>query len=339
MDDAQRTNRVLGLDVGGANLKAAHADGFARTRPFELWKHPDRLAPALRELIDNVPPFDRLAVTMTGELCDCFATRREGVTAILDAVETAARGVPVSVWRTDGRFADVATARREPLPAASANWLALATFAGRFAPDGAVLVLDVGSTTADVIPLQNRVPVPAGRTDAERLRTGELVYTGARRTPVCALLGAEGAAELFATTLDVYLLLGQTAEDENDRGTADGRPATRRHAHARLARMVGADAETMGMSEAVRLAERIALLQSELLGAALKAVVGRSAARPGALVLAGSGEFVARSAAGWVPELEEVPIVSLSEQLGAGVTTAACAYAVAVLCAGRGGDG
>ena len=48
-------------------------------------------------------------------------------------------------------------------------------------------------------------------------------------------------AELFATTLDAYLVLDQVPEDAEDRDTADGRPATRPCAHARLSRMLGGD--------------------------------------------------------------------------------------------------
>src|SRR5437773_11265665 len=109
------TRPVLGLDVGGANLKAAHSGGGARSRPFALWKSPAGLTDALRPLLRDWPPYDLLAVTMTGELCDCFATKREGVRTILDAVCAAAGTTPVRVWRTDGRLVDVATARREPL--------------------------------------------------------------------------------------------------------------------------------------------------------------------------------------------------------------------------------
>src|SRR6516225_11821769 len=91
--------RVLGLDVGGANLKAAHSGGAARSRPFALWNMPAGLTDALRELLCGWQPYDLLAVTMTGELCDCFATKREGVRAILDAVSAAAGLAPLRVWR------------------------------------------------------------------------------------------------------------------------------------------------------------------------------------------------------------------------------------------------
>src|SRR5690242_2774039 len=99
---------VLALDIGGANLKGAHSTGAACLRPFELWKHPASLPGALREFLHTFPAFDLLAVTMTGELCDCFETRRQGVNAILDGVAAVAGQVPIRVWRTDGRLVGVA---------------------------------------------------------------------------------------------------------------------------------------------------------------------------------------------------------------------------------------
>src|SRR5262249_413708 len=166
--------------------------------------------------------------------------------------EKVSGGKRVLVWLIDGRLVELAEARRTPLLAAASNWLALATFAGRYAPPGPAVFIDVGSTTADIGPLLHGRPVPPGRTDRQRLKCQELVYTGVRRTPVCGLLGPSVSAEFFATTLDVYLLLGQVAEDETDYGTADGRPATRLFAHARLARMLGGDGETCEREETHR---------------------------------------------------------------------------------------
>ena len=93
---------VLGLDIGGANLKAAHTHDVARLRPFALWKDPAGLADALRGLLRGWPPFDLLAVTMTGELCDCFESKRQGVAAILDAVEAAAGGLALDQLGSGG---------------------------------------------------------------------------------------------------------------------------------------------------------------------------------------------------------------------------------------------
>src|SRR5262249_6004559 len=151
---------------------------------------------------------------------------------------------PVRVWLNDGRFVSPATARATPLAAAAANWLALAAFAGRYAPRGPALLIDIGSTTTDIVPLLDGRPVPLGLTDPARRRSWGRVDGGVRRAPLGAVAGGQGAAEWSATPLDASLILGPVAEAPDDRNTADGRPATRAAAPARLARMLCADLET-----------------------------------------------------------------------------------------------
>jgi probable H4MPT-linked C1 transfer pathway protein len=277
-----------------------------------------------------MPAFDVLAVTMTGELCDCFETRREGVRFITDAVEATAGSSSVWVWLSEGTFARPDQVRRWPLRAAASNWLALATFAGRFASQNCAILLDIGSTTTDIIPLLNGSPVPVGRADTARLRTRELVYTGVRRTPLCALLCETAAAEVFATTRDAYVVLGDLPEDPQDCDTANGRPATKAAAHARLARMLCADSETCPEAETLSLAEEVRARQVQLIQDAVRAVSATLPCPAVRTILSGSGEFLARRVC-------EAPAhcLSLAEILGSEISTAACAYAVAVLAAER----
>jgi (4-(4-[2-(gamma-L-glutamylamino)ethyl]phenoxymethyl)furan-2-yl)methanamine synthase len=322
---------VLGLDIGGANLKAVHSDGTVRVQPFALWKDPDGLTAALGKLIDSMPAADVLAVTMTGELCDCYESKRQGVQAILDAVAAVAGKRSVRVWTTGDGFVDVATARTKPLQVASANWLALANFACRLLPDGNGLLIDVGSTTTDIVPIISGKPAPKGRTDPDRLRSLELVYTGVRRTPLCAVLGAGVAAEFFATMLDVNLVLELIAEDPSDRNTADGRPATKAAAHARLARMLCADAETISPQQTVKLAERALLRQVYQLTMAFDHVARSLPEPPRTVVLAGEGEFLARLVLGQQNSFRGGKVISLAETMGLQISRAACAYALAVL--------
>ncbi len=327
----------IALDVGGANLKGAHSGGEARSLPFELWKRPDDLARSLATLLSTLPGADRVALTMTAELCDCYPTKAVGVRAVIEATLDAVAGRPVVIWGTDGRFHPVAAILDRPGLAAAANWLALATLAARLIPEGPGLLIDVGSTTTDLIPLRSGRVAVAGRTDTDRLATGELVYAGVRRTPVCALaaeLPHRGrptglAAELFATTLDVYLTLGRIPPDADDLATADGRAATPGAALDRLARMVGADRDAFTPVDASSLAEAAdAALLGRLVRAANRATVGR----PRAAVVAGSGEFLARRLAHEVIE-PGGPVVSLAEAWGPVASSCACAFALVRLVA------
>ncbi len=186
---------ALGIDIGGANLKAATSTGIAKTEVFEIWRAPNQLAARLRTLIDHFPPADLLAITMTAELADCFITKAEGVAAIVAAVQDAAGSTPVAIWQTNGQFTTPANAVQPPLSVAAANWHALATWAGRLAPQGKALLVDIGSTTTDIIPLQDGHPSKKrGQTDLGRLLNHELVYSGLRRTPLCAVASSVLAA-------------------------------------------------------------------------------------------------------------------------------------------------
>jgi probable H4MPT-linked C1 transfer pathway protein len=320
---------VLGLDIGGANLKAAHSSGSALSVPFPLWKEPSQLSHRLRELIAATPAHGVVAVTMTGELCDCFGSKSEGVLSILDAVSASADGRPVRVWTLQG-FVNETVARQRPLTAASANWLALAAYACRHVQANGLLI-DIGSTTTDIVPMASGRPAPKGAADAERLRSLELVYTGVRRTPICAVLGVGVAAELFATTLDAYLVLEIIAENTADRNTADGRPATKAAAHARLARMLCADPEALDRRETTKLAQRILLRQVYQLTMALDHVLRSLPGSADTVVISGEGEFLARLVLNQQNGFRGGRVISLADKLGPEISRAACAYALAVL--------
>ena len=327
----------LALDIGGANLKAADGCGYAASRRFPLWQRPEALAEELTALIAESPVARRLAVTMTGELADCFQTKAEGVAAILKATEAAADHREVFVYLCDGEFVRPQFARERTLLAAASNWHALASFAVRHAADCSALLMDVGSTTTDLIPIGVDGPRAIGITDPERLASRELVYTGVRRSPVCALvqhLPWRGetcgvAQELFATTADAYLVLGELAEDPQDMHTADGRPFTKENAQARLARCICADSSMFSWEDAQRVAAAIEDAQLELLKEAAQQIIARLEGTLQTLVISGEGEFLARDL---VQRLGiSCNIVSLTETLGPTVSQCAPAHAVAVL--------
>ena len=87
-------------------------------------------------------------------------------------MERAVDGLPVIVWQTGAEFVTLSIARDIPLLVAAANWHGLATWLGRLAPKGNALLIDIGSTTTDIIPLLDGVPVPAGLTDREMAAIG-----------------------------------------------------------------------------------------------------------------------------------------------------------------------
>ncbi len=334
---------ILGWDVGGANLKAARLaeDGQSEPkvleRPFAFWREPHRLAAVLAEAARHLGGARTMAVTMTAELADCFATKREGVAFVLDAFRTAFPDVQPWVYGVDGRFRSAQAARRRPHRVAAANWMASATLVARTVPDA--LFLDVGSTTTDVIPIVAGRVAARGRTDPARLRTGELVYTGALRTPVCAIVRSvplrgrrcRVAAELFAVAADVHLWRGRIEESDYTCETPDNRGRSRSEAGARLARMVCADLEMLGPGDITAIAEHVARAQVRQIAGGIGQVMRRlGSACPPLAVLAGQGTFLARAAA------EEVGLATraMAEDVGSAAARVAPAAAVAYLLAG-----
>lgn len=327
----------LALDIGGANLKAADGEQFAAAHHFAMWNSRQNLAEALRAIIAQVPRVDHLAATMTGELADCFTTKAEGVECILQALTVAADGRHTRVYLTNGMLVTPQIALRQPLRAAASNWHALASFAGRYARRGTALMIDIGSTTCDIIPLVDGAPASAGHTDPERLVSGELVYTGVERSPICALVKdvvwrgqtCNLAQELFATSWDAYLMLGELAEEPLQTHTADKRPATRVAARDRLARMICADRTMFDEDDARSLSAAVAVAQMQLIEEAARKVLARLPAPPDTVVISGRGEFLARR----LLQTMHLPaaVVSLSSQLGPDVSRCATAHALAVL--------
>lgn len=329
----------LGLDVGGANLKLASADGsLARSVAFPLWRQREELPRALGELLGGAP--EPLALSMTGELADCYTTKAEGVRDILGAAARAVGDRRLVVYTLYGALVGPDHAQQTPLDAASSNWHALASWAARWA-SGPTLLIDIGSTTTDLIPIVEGRLAARGRNDPERLVANELVYTGVSRSPVCALArtlpwrggACPTAQELFATTRDAYLLRGDLAEDADDTATADGRPATREAARDRLARQICADRTLFDEADAQAAALEIEQAQLARLGIAARNVVSRLPGPLETVILSGEGEFLARRL---LTAMRISPrVVSLGEQLGPALSRVAPAYALAVLAAER----
>lgn len=297
--------KIAGWDIGGANTKAYRLSGQALSRPLAVWREPERLPALLRAMAEALGPVDAHAVTMTAELCDSFASKEEGVRSILRAVREAFGATPVHVWTTEGRFRPPEQVAGQPALGAATNWLATGHLLARQLPQA--LLIDMGSTTTDLTPIQNGLVAARGRDDPGRLAHGELVYTGMLRTPVCAVapalyLGGREvrlAAELFAVTGDAYLLLGLLDPADYAGPTPDGRPASPEAARQRLARMLCADAAELGEPALRWLAQQVMEAQLARIATAAMQVLSRMPdPRSLPVVGAGMGRPLVRQLAG-----------------------------------------
>ncbi len=296
---------IVGWDLGGANLKLAVLDGVRVVQvvqiPCPLVANRGKFDTAVAEALALCPDGASHAVTMTGELSDVFEDRAEGVAYLVALMRDTVGDAPLQIYGGRAGFLDPDDAAALPMDVASANWHASATLVAALCPDG--LFVDMGTTTTDLVPLKGGEPATRGYSDGERLAESELLYTGAVRTPVMAVAreapfagrSQRIAAERFATMADVHRLLGALPRDADPYPSADLGGKTTQASAARLARMLGRDADEAGMFDWIDVARHFADAQFAEIEAAAQALLAREALGTDATVIgAGCGRFVAK---------------------------------------------
>lgn len=290
--------KIIGWDIGGAHLKAARAENgrimAACQIASPLWLGLDELDRAFAEAQAIVGAAPLHGVTMTGELCDAFATRQEGVRGLAEIAEHLLAPEQVLFYAGEKGFVEGAQVAGQARAIGSANFHASARLAGLHRSEA--LFIDMGSTTTDLIPIAGGRPRSLGTTDAERLGHGELVYTGLTRTFLMAgprLVPFEGRwtalmNEWFADMADVHRILGQLPDRADTMEPPDGREKTIEASRARLARMIGRDASEAADAAWDRLARFFAEAQiREIMDAA--ALILSRGLLPGDAPIIGAG--------------------------------------------------
>lgn len=281
--------KIAGFDIGGANTDLAVVEFDEKGNILHIrtdfcylpmWTKKHELSKTLLELLGtDIDKIDAVGISMTAELADSYQNKSEGVLDISTRVmETF--DLPVAFVGLNGMM-DYDAVKKNPLQLAAANWIATAPLAAYMAPD--CIVIDTGSTTTDIIPIKNGVECAKGRTDLERLATGELVYTGTLRTNVATIVDkvprgddwVRTASELFAVTADVHLVLGNITREDYTSETPDGEDNTRENSLLRLSRVVCGDLDLLSPDEVVSIAQFIYQKQVEQVAEALKEVSER----------------------------------------------------------------
>jgi (4-(4-[2-(gamma-L-glutamylamino)ethyl]phenoxymethyl)furan-2-yl)methanamine synthase len=325
---------VIGWDIGGAHLKAArvrHGRVEAVVQAATpLWLGLDSLKVALDALSAQLGRADRHVITMTGELCDAFPSRREGVAGL---AAIAANHLTPAAPSLYAGFVELGDAASHAVDIASANWHASAALLALKLPDA--LFIDIGSTTTDVIPIVASQVAAVGYSDAERLAAGELIYTGMTRSFVMSLASRapfRGAwtplmNEYFASSADVHRILGDLPDDADKMSTADGREKTAEASRARLARMIGREADEGSDLEWAGVAAWFAEAQIRQIADAASLRLSRNDVAVAApVVAAGVGEGLAAE----VARRQRRPCLGFSSLIAAPAEASHCAPAVAV---------
>jgi probable H4MPT-linked C1 transfer pathway protein len=290
---------TAGLDVGGAHLKVALVEAGRTIAVSQflcpLWQGLEKLDAALSAAQSLLSRADRFGVTMTGELSDLFSDRKSGVETLVGRIDREL-GSRASFWMGLRGFGSADEARRHHTDVGSTNFLATAAFVATQIPDA--LLIDFGSTTADIVAVMGGKPVARGLTDAERQTSGELVYTGYTRTAVMGVTTRapfkgrmQGLArEYLSTMADVHRILGDLRDGVDQHATADGRGKSLDESIARFARMFGRDAHEGTLEDWRASAEFVRIAQLTSIEEGISAVLADTAITANApLVAAGTG--------------------------------------------------
>jgi (4-(4-[2-(gamma-L-glutamylamino)ethyl]phenoxymethyl)furan-2-yl)methanamine synthase len=334
----------IGWDLGGAHIKSARLDGAGCVDsvvqlPCPLWQGLDRLESGIDSVLEVFGGSQGLrhAVTMTGELVDLFPDRRSGVKALIDVMSRRFSPAKLTIYSGSAGFLDVSNAIERSRQVASANWLATASLAAAEIPEG--VLVDVGSTTTDLIPFADKQVLTCDTTDHQRLVGQSLIYSGIVRTPLMAIaekvpFAGEWVhlmAEHFATTADIYRLTGELPEGADLLPSADNGEKSPSGSMRRLARMLGLDADATDFDGWRAVSRYIAEQQLRQITDACE----RQLSRPGLsssapLVGAGVGRFLVQRMSHRLGR----PYVGLESLFACGAGNAAkaaeCAPAVAV---------
>ena len=266
---SSKASIIIGWDIGGAHLKAVLLDATGEVidclqLPCPLWKGLDFLQRAILDVLEAnkiVASGVCHAITMTGELVDLFENRQQGVQEI-STLCAKLLGKDILFYaaassNNTGGFVRLERVSEVWQQIASTNWHASASALATQVSDA--LFVDIGSTTTDIVAIENSTIKSQNLSDASRMADDSLVYTGVVRTPVMALaqklpfddgkntVQTNVAAEYFASMADVYRLIGELKSDDAE--TADGKGKSQFESARRLARMIGHDVDVHNFNQ------------------------------------------------------------------------------------------
>lgn len=299
---------VIGWDIGGANLKAARAEGGKIVAVTQLVCSPHdglaNLERAIREASARLGSAERHGVTMTAELSDAFENRTRGVVSIAAIFAREIGAADIAFYAGARGFVSRAEVAETAAAIASANWRASAELAARHCADA--LLIDMGSTTTDLVPIRAGVVAARGASDSERLAFGELAYAGFTRGSPLAYAALAPLAgrwtplvnEAFANMADLRRVLGDLPQGDSPDGadptpTADGRPKTIEASQARIARLAGRDRAELSEGQWRDFAAFLARTQLRVIEDQIAMLVSTEAlARDAPIVGAGVGRAI-----------------------------------------------
>ncbi|MFW5961653.1 MAG: hydantoinase/oxoprolinase family protein [bacterium] len=281
---------AVGWDIGGANIKASRIvynknqqkieEIKSISRYFPMWDNSRDPLPLIKEMNQELNSADFFGITMTAELADRFQNKTDGINVVINLFADNFKKEELYFYNNQAEALSLNNLKNiESL--AAANWAVSAAFVSEFCAD--FILFDMGSTSTDLIPVVDSKIKAAGRTDLERLNSGELFYWGYLRSNLAFLIDKlpyQGKMidilnEYFASSADLHLLKGLISQAEYTVPAADGGSRDKKGAARRISRLLSLDLNTIKMEELNLIVEYIYQLELSKIFAKLLQVYSR----------------------------------------------------------------
>ena len=281
--------KIAGFDIGGANTDVAIID-FNNSgeinnievdfKYLPMWIKNNELDNAFKSLLgSSLSEIDAVGISMTAELVDAYETKKDGVLDVASKVLDVFN-VPVGFVSING-IIDYPELLKNPGSVAAANWIATSKIASKISDE--CIMIDIGSTTTDIIPIKRGKECAKGRLDLERLATGELVYTGTLRTNLAAIVNKvpihdqwfRVSSELFSITADIHTVLGNIKMEDYSCDTPDSAGKSKSECMRRISRLVCGDLDLLNFTDIKQISAHIYQEQIKQISEALAEVSKR----------------------------------------------------------------
>ena len=153
--------QIIGWDIGGAHIKVSKINfGKQKTTTMQLycpiWMNINNLNNSILKIKKKLGSCDYHAITMTAELSDIFENRNKGTKKVINTLCKILPEKKTFFYSNKKHFFKKKEAMEKTNNINSMNWHATANFISNFYPN--CILVDVGSSTTDIIPIKKSKP-------------------------------------------------------------------------------------------------------------------------------------------------------------------------------------
>ena len=290
---------IIGWDIGGAHIKVSKIN-FSKEKTITkqlycpVWMNINNLNKSILKIKKQLGRSDYHAITMTAELSDIFKNRNKGTKKIINILCEILSEKKTFFYSNAKPFLKKKEALKKTNNINSMNWHATANFISDFYPN--CILVDIGSSTTDIIPIKKKRVIAKGTNDYKRLLFNELIYFGVIRTPITAIEKRKNLIyENFANLGDIYRVLNKLPKKIDLAPSQDNKSKSKDDSARRIARIFGKDYKKNDFNKWKKVALQIEKKQKKILKDNINKIKKKNFSSSIPIIGAGVGEFLIRN--------------------------------------------